>query len=323
MNESGVLRSSWELAPPTIGAAVWHTVGPTHEVRKVLMRAFGYWHYYPSDFFKPAFPLDATRVLSLAPTLPSGLRLSSKDAFMKLIRRLATLAAASGRAVAHPLVECGDVFLKDGDFIPVPCPNSKTPCCFYTKGIELPFCPRTSLVYPPEVSFLLKFLNADEHATIVTRDLYEPRDSASAGSVDEDPNTWDWISDKWDTKASSAPEGTSLKVAHDLLLNKQLVFLNVSGLSNANGDEVLRNLPAKLSGLQKREIEQMKSRILGCGGLFGPNVNVPSTTATWGRALHRIVLASKAQQPSAWCHTCEGRQAGSFDDAVCHRAEIG
>ena len=111
---------------------------------------------------------------------------------------------------------------------------------------RFPFCPRTSLVYPPEVSFLLKFLKADEHATIVTRDLYEPSDSARAGSVDKDPNMWDWISDKWNTEASAAPEGTSLNVAHDLLLNKQLVFLNVSGLSNADGDEVLRNLPAKL-----------------------------------------------------------------------------
>lgn len=111
-----VLFDGWQERPSSTQTHVWHTVGApgSKEVRRLLMRFFGAWHYFPVDARggEAVFPLDGTRVLALAPTYPaSGLSFSSHKNVRTALRRLGMLAAATGRVAVHPMLDAATLSL--------------------------------------------------------------------------------------------------------------------------------------------------------------------------------------------------------------------
>jgi hypothetical protein len=43
----------WQERPKLAAAAtLWHLVGPSHEARNFVMRAWNHWHYFPADILK-------------------------------------------------------------------------------------------------------------------------------------------------------------------------------------------------------------------------------------------------------------------------------
>jgi len=139
--QEGEPRATWQTRPSRVQTLVWHTVGApgSRETRKLLMRFFGEWHYFPVDYLRlpqaqRQFPLDNTRVLALAPTGPaSGLQFKDSQQVLTLLRRLGMLAASTGRVAVHPMLDCTNIIDQDNQieegFLQVPCPNSKRTCC--------------------------------------------------------------------------------------------------------------------------------------------------------------------------------------------------
>lgn len=82
-----------------------------------------------------------------------------------MIRRLAALAAVSGRTLVAPLLQCEIVSRKmhprhDEGFIQTVCPGVEQGCCVSRHAI----CKRDGMVHPVDVDFAAKWLRADEMA---------------------------------------------------------------------------------------------------------------------------------------------------------------
>jgi hypothetical protein len=82
-----------------------------------------------------------------------------------MIRRLAALAAVSGRTLVAPLLQCEIDSRKmhprhDEGFIQTVCPGVERGCCVSRHAI----CKRDGMVHPVDVAFASKWLRADETA---------------------------------------------------------------------------------------------------------------------------------------------------------------
>lgn len=109
-------------------------------------------------------------------------------------------------------------------------------------------CDRHNLVYPPEVSFLLPYLDANETATVDASVLF---DTSSHAEASRDSNSSGWFADEWRaTFHNTLSEDFSssfwrFKQAHQHD-STPVVYLKFPDLELGNGDQLLRELPSGL-----------------------------------------------------------------------------
>ncbi|KAK3287926.1 hypothetical protein CYMTET_4580 [Cymbomonas tetramitiformis] len=292
-------RTSWQERLPLKEAIVHHLVGPAHESRELLMRALGAWHYYPVDLLKNMFPLDGSRVLGLAAMPPEGLAFNGtaedvKEKIFRLLRRLMLIAAVADRLPVAPVFSCQVIQMREDFVHDLPCPNTNVSCCIFTPPDG---CTRKVIVHQPEVEWLRQQIPAEYSHEIALSDV------AGAELPAQDSAAWTaWSADEWRPVAAEKRSQLSAgRIASMLTDERRMVMnLDVPGLSNGDGDEVLRHLPEVVSDVKDADVARL--RVKHCVGLVKTNdhkgtLKMLSESSSPSPVIEHIKTSMKLQRP--------------------------